>query len=150
MKIRYFNLLQLSAVQYDIVQQSIVHCSTVQKVHFSKVLHIYYSIRNVKARGEVTSGPLFLYWLAAVVCGAPEFRYYSTQYTIHFVLCTVHFVLCTVHLYNTPCTLYNTFYTVKPLITNTSEEFIKCRLDNFSMSFILYQPWRALRAHLLN
>ena len=35
---------------------------------------------------------------------------------------------------------YLTFisYTVKPLITNTSEEFIKCRLDNFSMSFILY------------
>ena len=29
------------------------------------------------------------------------------------------------------------FYTVKPLITNTSEEFIKCRLDNFSTSFIL-------------
>ena len=29
-------------------------------------------------------------------------------------------------------------YTVKPLITNTSEEFIKYRLDNFSMSFILY------------
>ena len=29
-------------------------------------------------------------------------------------------------------------YTVKPLITNTLEEFIKCRLDNFSMSFILY------------
>ena len=28
--------------------------------------------------------------------------------------------------------------TGKPLITNTSEEFIKCRLDNFSMSFILY------------
>ena len=28
--------------------------------------------------------------------------------------------------------------TVNPLITNTSEEFIKCRLDNFSMSFILY------------
>ena len=28
--------------------------------------------------------------------------------------------------------------TVKPLITNTSEEFIKCRLDNFSMGFILY------------
>ena len=28
-------------------------------------------------------------------------------------------------------------HTVKPLITNTSEEFIKCRLDNFSMSFIL-------------
>ena len=30
------------------------------------------------------------------------------------------------------------FSTVKPLIKNTSEEFIKCRLDNFSMSFILY------------
>jgi len=29
-------------------------------------------------------------------------------------------------------------HTVKPLITNTSEELIKCRLDNFSMSFILY------------
>ena len=29
-------------------------------------------------------------------------------------------------------------HTVKPLITNTSEEFIKCRHDNFSMSFILY------------
>ena len=28
--------------------------------------------------------------------------------------------------------------TVNPLITNTSKEFIKCRLDNFSMSFILY------------
>ena len=33
---------------------------------------------------------------------------------------------------------YYEFHTVKPLITNTSEEFIKCRLDNFSMSFILY------------
>ena len=30
------------------------------------------------------------------------------------------------------------FHTVKPLITNTSEESIKCRLDNLSMSFILY------------
>jgi len=29
-------------------------------------------------------------------------------------------------------------YTVEPLITKTSEEFIKCRFDNFSMSFILY------------
>ena len=29
-------------------------------------------------------------------------------------------------------------YTVKPLITNTSEEFIKCRLDSFSIGFILY------------
>ena len=28
--------------------------------------------------------------------------------------------------------------TVKPLITNTPEEFIRCRLDNFSTSFILY------------
>ena len=28
--------------------------------------------------------------------------------------------------------------TVKPLITNTSKEFIKCRLDIFSMSFILF------------
>ena len=33
---------------------------------------------------------------------------------------------------------YCCFPTVKPLITNTSEEFIKCRLGNFSMSFILY------------
>ena len=29
-------------------------------------------------------------------------------------------------------------YTVKPLITNTSKEYIKCRLGNFSMSYILY------------
>ena len=29
-------------------------------------------------------------------------------------------------------------HTVNPFITNTSEEFIKCRLDNFSMSFLLY------------
>ena len=28
------------------------------------------------------------------------------------------------------------FRTVKPLITNTSEEFIKCRLDNFFKIFI--------------
>ena len=28
----------------------------------------------------------------------------------------------------------NHLSTVKPLITNSSEEFIKCRLDNFSMS----------------
>ena len=34
--------------------------------------------------------------------------------------------------------MHKEFGTVKPLITNTSEEFIKCRLDNFSMSFILY------------
>ena len=32
----------------------------------------------------------------------------------------------------------NKYDTVKPLITNTSEEFIICRLDNFSMSFRLY------------
>ena len=32
--------------------------------------------------------------------------------------------------------LYIKIYRVKPLITNTSKEFIKCRLDNFSMSFI--------------
>ena len=31
-----------------------------------------------------------------------------------------------------------TISTVKPLITKTSEEFIKCRLDNFSISYILY------------
>ena len=30
------------------------------------------------------------------------------------------------------------YSTVKILITNTSEEFIKCRLDNVSMSFRLY------------
>ena len=30
------------------------------------------------------------------------------------------------------------YTSLKPLITNTSEEFIKCRLDNFSISFILY------------
>ena len=29
------------------------------------------------------------------------------------------------------------FTTVKPFVKNTSEEFIKCRLDNFSMIFIL-------------
>ena len=44
---------------------------------------------------------------------------------------------------NTPSTPYTpgshtNLNTEKPLITNTSEEFIKCRLDNFSMSFILY------------
>ena len=33
---------------------------------------------------------------------------------------------------------FGRFPTVKPFIKNTSEEFIKCRLDNFSMSFILY------------
>jgi len=31
-----------------------------------------------------------------------------------------------------------TIFTVKLLKTNSSEEFIKCRLDNFSTSFILY------------
>ena len=36
--------------------------------------------------------------------------------------------------------------TVKPLITNTSEEFIKCRLDNFSMSLILiYRKFQYLQ-----
>ena len=42
---------------------------------------------------------------------------------------------------HTECTTllkYSIFHTVKPLITNTSEEFIKCRLNNFSMSCILY------------
>ena len=33
---------------------------------------------------------------------------------------------------------FPSYSTVKPLITHTSEEFIKCRLENFSMSFILY------------
>ena len=31
-----------------------------------------------------------------------------------------------------------TIFTVKLLKTNSSEEFIKCRLGNFSKSFILY------------
>ena len=45
------------------------------------------------------------------------------------------------HIFEIPRLVVFGFYcdtTVKPLITNTSEEFIKCRLDNFSMSFILY------------
>ena len=43
------------------------------------------------------------------------------------------------HLFKLKITLKSlTLSTVKPLITNTSEEFIKCRFDNFSMSFILY------------
>ena len=44
----------------------------------------------------------------------------------------------TVMFRRTPCTSKLRNDTVKPLITNTSEEFIKCRLDNFSMSYILY------------
>ena len=35
-------------------------------------------------------------------------------------------------------------HTVKPLITNTSEEFIKCRLADFSMSFILYYVYLSI------
>ena len=35
-------------------------------------------------------------------------------------------------------TTNNDTATVKPLILNTSKEFLKCRLDNFSMSFILF------------
>ena len=37
------------------------------------------------------------------------------------------------------------FSTVKPLITNTSEEFIKCRLDSFSKSFIQLGKFQYLR-----
>ena len=58
-------------------------------------------------------------------------------------LLTINSVPITILLYNfwlafnpNICQFY--FYAVKPLITNTSEEFIKCRLDNFSTSFILY------------
>ena len=32
----------------------------------------------------------------------------------------------------------SSFNTVKPLILNKSKEFMKCRLDNFSMDFILF------------
>ena len=44
------------------------------------------------------------------------------------------------HIFEIPRLVVFGFYcdTIKPLITNTSEEFIKCRLDNFLMSFILY------------
>jgi len=36
-------------------------------------------------------------------------------------------------------------YTVKPLIMNTSEEFIKCRLDNFSISLYYKRKFQYLR-----
>ena len=74
------------------------------------------------------------------------------MYVIHFFLYMLHCFLSVIHcfLYVIHCfnvcdtffdvcdTLFYVYDTVKPLITNTSEEFIKCRLDNFSMSFILY------------
>ena len=54
---------------------------------------------------------------------------YAVQYMLYNVLCTMYFVQCT--LYNVRCTVYAVQCTVKPLITNTLEEFIKCRLGNF-------------------
>ena len=56
---------------------------------------------------------------------------------IYNIYITDNFELCNCNL-QTVCNLKKFFFsknTVKPLITNTSEEFIKCRLDNFSMSF---------------
>jgi len=41
-------------------------------------------------------------------------------------------------LFTITVTIIIVITTVNPLITNTSEEFIKCRLDHFSTSFILY------------
>ena len=40
---------------------------------------------------------------------------------------------------------YSINATVKPLITNTSEEFIKCRLDNFSMSYTILRKFQYLQ-----
>ena len=48
-----------------------------------------------------------------------------------------HDPLCRIIWWNKPKQGDLNKHTVKPLIMNTSEEFIKCRLDNFSMSFIL-------------
>ena len=62
------------------------------------------------------------------------------------VLMTIHLKCCICSIHNSAFKSFDSFSikelasfcTVKPLIKNTSEEFIKCRLDNFSMSFILY------------
>ena len=47
-----------------------------------------------------------------------------------------HSIYLTIHIHINY--MHGNQCTVKPLITNTSDKFIKCRLDNFSMSFILY------------
>ena len=48
-------------------------------------------------------------------------------FKIIFIFVFINSIFCSYHL-----------HTGKPLIMNTSEKFIKCRLDNFLMSFILY------------
>ena len=48
----------------------------------------------------------------------------------------VHIHLVLIRLYTFACVTF-CLYNSLSLITNTSEEFIKCRLDNCSMSFIL-------------
>ena len=58
-----------------------------------------------------------------------------------FMYSTKNVLICKTHINPPVYRLRHDYFgidTVKPLITNTSEEFIKCRLDNFSMSFILY------------
>ena len=63
--------------------------------------------------------------------------YYSNIYPGQVTLQTLSDELLKYILCNMWSTIIR-FGTVKPLITNTSEEFIKCRLDKFSMSFIIY------------
>ena len=66
----------------------------------------------------------------------------SLQLAVNFFLCqTMQYKTLTARkcrlLQNVHCYKTSTA-TVKPSITNPSEKFIKCRLDNFLMSLILY------------
>ena len=96
----------------------------------------FYSSRSSLPDNNVfqSSSPLFISLLR--IFEVTKSKYYNTSLrnqdpkmivTTHLFL--HRFWIVFLHIY---------IYIVKPLITNTSEELIKCRLDNFSMSFILY------------
>ena len=74
-------------------------------------------------------------WTIGRMCSIADQQSTLPCYLLDVIICTKH---TKVHLNNNlRYSIMFNVYTVKPL-TNTSEEFIKCRLDNFSMSFILY------------
>ena len=115
---------------------------------YHNIILQYYKMRLVEKRGPNPSPPLpsrdFVGFLL------PDFD--MIIHMVQLIFSSLHFPKC-LDLYSPFLSfidsrnqvfatysnlLITIFTTVKPLITNTSEEFIKCRLDNCSMSFLLY------------
>ena len=120
--------LKLNSLSTIVLYSLKIQSSKVRKCNC--VIFLYYNLLYVaiiSKRSQTPAKSFFFHCINILVKILQNSAQFCTVQKIHF----------TVYCKLTPH-YFSRLSTVKPLITNTSEEFIKCRLNNFSMSFILY------------